>query len=143
MYYNEKTGNLLNDLALKNGGVFLALPSGSWRAAQARSKLNWPFCSFVSMAVDEALSIGGGESHATFNVTLPLACVHVGSVSIGHVCIDHGSTPSVISNWYRVSYRQKQLLCVSSCAFDPPLVRLSHKAIFLWLLIEVRDYFGF
>jgi hypothetical protein len=25
--YNEKTGNLLNDLALKNGGVFLALPS--------------------------------------------------------------------------------------------------------------------
>ena len=25
--YNEKTGNLLNDLALTNGGVFLALPS--------------------------------------------------------------------------------------------------------------------
>ena len=25
--YNEKTGNLLNNLALKNGGVFLALPS--------------------------------------------------------------------------------------------------------------------
>ena len=25
--YNEKTGNLLNDLALNNGGVFLALPS--------------------------------------------------------------------------------------------------------------------
>jgi hypothetical protein len=25
--YNDKTGNLLNDLALKNGGVFLALPS--------------------------------------------------------------------------------------------------------------------
>lgn len=25
--YNEKTGNLLSDLALKNGGVFLALPS--------------------------------------------------------------------------------------------------------------------
>jgi len=25
--YNERTGNLLNDLALKNGGVFLALPS--------------------------------------------------------------------------------------------------------------------
>jgi hypothetical protein len=25
--YNEKTGNLLNDLALENGGVFLALPS--------------------------------------------------------------------------------------------------------------------
>lgn len=25
--YNERTGNLLNDLALNNGGVFLALPS--------------------------------------------------------------------------------------------------------------------
>jgi hypothetical protein len=25
--YNERTGNLLNDLALKNGGVFIALPS--------------------------------------------------------------------------------------------------------------------
>jgi hypothetical protein len=25
--YNEKTGNLLNDLALDNGGVFLSLPS--------------------------------------------------------------------------------------------------------------------
>jgi hypothetical protein len=25
--YSEKTGNLLNDLALNNGGIFLALPS--------------------------------------------------------------------------------------------------------------------
>jgi hypothetical protein len=25
--YSERTGNLLNDLALDNGGIFLALPS--------------------------------------------------------------------------------------------------------------------